>query len=180
MSEDVEETEKSLLKLSKVCKYMSLALKIVFAIFCVCWVLAAGLMVFSILNPGEFNVVDGASIPKLILNVAYGIIIAIMFLIFISMFSGAAKGETPFTLDQVKRLRLISLMLVVYALLDFAIAYNSALMQIDTFNSGYVSTNGSAVLPLDFAPFIAAAVIFAFSFVFKYGVLLQEFSDETL
>ena len=180
MLEDIEKTNKSLSKFSKVCKYMSIVLKFIFVVFCLCWLFAAGLMLFSIFNPNEFSVVDDANITKLILNVFYGIIIAVMFIIFISMFSDAANGETPFTLGQVKRLRLISLMLVAYALLDFVIAYNSALMQINTFNSGYVSTNGSAVLPLDFAPMIAAAVVFAFSFVFKYGVLLQEFSDETL
>lgn len=33
---------------------------------------------------------------------------------------------------------------------------------------------------LNLFPIVAAAVVFAFSFVFKYGVLLQEFSDDTL
>ena len=33
---------------------------------------------------------------------------------------------------------------------------------------------------LNLFPFVASAVVFAFSFVFKYGVLLQEFSDETI
>ncbi len=39
---------------------------------------------------------------------------------------------------------------------------------------------GNAIVAFNFAPLVAAAVVFAFSFVFKYGVLLQEFSDETL
>ena len=44
----------------------------------------------------------------------------------------------------------------------------------------YIVDSENAIIPINFAPFIAAAVVFAFSFVFKYGVLLQEFSDETL
>ena len=43
-----------------------------------------------------------------------------------------------------------------------------------------VNLGDSSLFAIDFAPLIAAAVLFAFSFVFKYGVLLQELSDETL
>ena len=75
---------------------------------------------------------------------------------------------------------MISCLLLLYAVLDSAITLNTAAMQLETFNSGYISTNESTVLTLNFAPFVAAAVVYAFSFVFKYGVLLQEFSDETL
>lgn len=53
-------------------------------------------------------------------------------------------------------------------------------MQANGVNAGYISTNSDTIVSIYFAPFIIAAVVFAFSFVFKYGVLLQKFSDETL
>ena len=82
-------------------------------------------------------------------------------------------------MSQVKRLRIIAVLLLLYAVLDMVATNAMAVMQIDVINSGYISTN-SAIVTVNFTPFIAAAVVYAFSFVFKYGVLLQEFSDETL
>ena len=81
---------------------------------------------------------------------------------------------------QVKRLQIIALLLLAYAVLDFVTAYNSASLQLQAINSGFISTNDSAILTLNFSPLIASAAVYAFSFVFKYGVLLQEFSDDVI
>ena len=150
----------------------------IFILICIYWVVVVVSMLAALLQPGS---VDGdASALSVLLYIAYGIIIAILFVIFIRIFSSTSKGESPFSMKQVKRLRMISCLLLLYAVLDSAITLNTAAMQLETFNSGYISTNESTVLTLNFAPFVAAAVVYAFSFVFKYGVLLQEFSDETL
>ncbi|MEG0016407.1 MAG: hypothetical protein RR747_07480, partial [Gordonibacter sp.] len=90
------------------------------------------------------------------------------------------KGESPFVMAQVKRLRIVAGLLLVYAVIDSAVSFNTTLIQYGAMNYGYVSTNDSAIIAINFTPFAAAAVIFAFSFVFKYGVLLQEFSDDTV
>ena len=79
---------------------------------------------------------------------------------------------------QVKRLRIIAVMLILYAVFDIAMKYNAVFLQFNGMNSGYASMD--SMLTIDFAPLVVAAVVYAFSFVFKYGVLLQEFSDETL
>ena len=67
-----------------------------------------------------------------------------------------------------------------YAVIDFAVTANAAIFKYDELVSGYVSTTGNEIIPINLAPIFGAGVMFAFSFVFKYGVLLQEFSDETL
>nr|WP_274381274.1 DUF2975 domain-containing protein [Gordonibacter urolithinfaciens] len=110
----------------------------------------------------------------------HAMIIVALFSVFIRIFFGAARGESPFTMNQVRRLRIISALLLAYALVDLGISCNNTLIQFDLMNYGYVSTSDSAIVPLNLGPFLAAAIVFAFSFVFKYGVLLQEFSDETL
>lgn len=177
---DAIEAESSLLRIQKVCKVLNILMKVVFAIVCACWIFVMGSMLVSLTTSWTSGTVGDVGVANLLLCLAYGAIIAVMFFAFVGVFSDVSKGATPFTLKQVKRLRLIAILLVVYALLDFVITYNSVLFQMDTLNSGYVSTSGSAIVTVNFAPLIAAAVVFAFSFVFKYGVLLQEFSDDTV
>lgn len=174
---DLAEANSSLKHIRKICQAISIGLRAIFILICIYWVVVVVSMLAALLQPGS---VDGdASALSVLLYIAYGIIIAILFVIF-RIFSSTSKGESPFSMKQVKRLRMISCLLLLYAVLDSAITLNTAAMQLETFNSGYISTNESTVLTLNFAPFVAAAVVYAFSFVFKYGVLLQEFSDETL
>lgn len=175
---DLAEANSPLKHIRKICQAISIGLRAIFILICIYWVVVVVSMLAALLQPGS---VDGdASALSVLLYIAYGIIIAILFVIFIRIFSSTSKGESPFSMKQVKRLRMISCLLLLYAVLDSAITLNTAAMQLETFNSGYISTNESTVLTLNFAPFVAAAVVYAFSFVFKYGVLLQEFSDETL
>lgn len=77
---------------------------------------------------------------------------------------------------QVKRLRLIAISLLAYGVLEFVMTCSAAFM-----NQGWAGSSAGSVSPtLNFFPLVAAAVVFAFSFVFKYGILLQKLSDETL
>lgn len=180
LSAEEKQTQISLNKIKKVCKTLSFVLKVVFVILGICWIFSLGSMLLSIIDPESLASDNSASLVDIVLCALFGLVIAAMFVVFAGMLSDVAKGESPFTLVQVKRLRLISALLVMYAIINVVASYNSAFLQISDVNAGYVSTNGSAIMKVDFAPFIAAAVVFAFSFVFKYGVLLQEFSDETL
>ena len=173
--EDKDEEESSLRRIRKVCKGISVFIKIAFVVFCVCWLVAAGFVITSMSD--SFSGEVGTNV---IMHLLRGAVIAVLFLMLIGVFSDAANGRSPFTLEQVKRLRIIALSLLIYAVLEVVFSTSSVVMQLGNINSGYFSTNGSEIITIDFAPFIAAAVVCAFSFVFKYGVLLQEFSDETL
>lgn len=170
MIEEEKQARVSIGKIKKVCRVLDMLMKVIFVILTICWFFSLGSMLLSIANPNFFST-SSASLMDIVLCV---------FFVFAGMFSDVAKEESPFTLTQVKRLRIIATLLAVYAIIDIAASYNSAFLQLSTINAGYVSTNGSAIMKIDFAPFVASAVVFAFSFVFKYGVLLQEFSDETL
>ena len=180
VDESIVETAESLEKIKRVCGLLRNVLKVLFAIFCLGWIFSVCVTIYSFFAPGMFGILDNVSISSVILCLVYGIIAATMFKVFIGMFSDAAKGDSPFTLEQVKRLRIIAVMLVLYAVFEFLISASTPFMQVDQWNSGYAATGDNAIIAINFAPFIAAAVVFAFSFVFKYGVLLQEFSDETL
>ena len=77
---------------------------------------------------------------------------------------------------QVRRLRLVAGSLLLYGVLEFVmtIAVSSA-------QQGFANmTLNGEVATINLFPLVAAAVVFAFFFVFKYGVLLQELSDDTI
>ncbi len=182
LDEELRETQLSLRQVGKACRKCVIATKVSFVIFFIFWLIAAGSMLlpffersFSILN-------SDTNVFSLILHIARGAIVVMLFLILIRILKEPIRGESPFTMRQVERLKAASAMLLIYAILEAVLGYCSALVQIGDFSAGYISSDGvtNAIMPINFAPFIAAAVVFAFSFVFKYGVLLQEFSDETL
>lgn len=177
---EIEETNASLARINKVCMGISLVIKVVFAIICLFWLFVAGSMVISFVGSFDSGEISGLGIIPIVLHILRGVIVAVLFVLLIGVFSETAKGESPFTLKQVGRLRQMALALLVYAILELMFSASSVMFQLGSLNSGYLSTSGSAIITIDFAPLIASAVVFAFSFVFQYGVLLQELSDETI
>lgn len=179
LQQEMREAEQSLNKTKEVCKLINLVTKIVFVIFCFYWLSVLIMVVFGeSFSKGTLDLAS-VNIFQLALYIAHGLVIAFLLVIFAGIFGGVAKGESPFTMLQVKKLRLIAVLLLIYALLDIAVASNSSLLQFNGVNSGYVPTGDNTIIPINLVPIFGAAVVYAFSFVFKYGVLLQEFSDET-
>lgn len=178
--EDKVETEHSLAKVHKVCRLIGIIVKIIFVVFCVCWLSTVLLMIYSLINPSELGAAEGVSVPRIALYFVHGFAVALIFVVFIGIFVDAVKGQSPFVMKQVKRLRLIAGLLAIYAIVDDVISGHIGLVQYAGLNSGYVSTGGNEIIPINLAPIIGASVAFAFSFVFQYGVLLQELSDDTI
>lgn len=178
--EDIIEAETSLSRVYKACKSIDILIKVAFVVFCVAWLFSTFFMAYSLFNPEMQAEVNELNVFRVFLHLAYGFVIAFIFAIFIGIFSDVAKGNSPFVMKQVKRFRLIALLFVVYAVLDFLISSNNILMQFGGMVSGYVSTNDSAIVSVNVMPLVFAGIFFALSFVFQYGVLLQDFSDEAI
>lgn len=176
LQDDLQETENSLNNVKRVCSFINIALKIIFVLFCIYWLIVIGSTVYAY----GANTTDKPNLISFFLYFAHGIVLALLLLTFIGIFSDVVKGKPPFAMPQVKRLRIIAGLLVVYAVIDFAVTANATLFQYDNLVSGYISTTGNEIIPINLAPIFGAAVVFAFSFVFKYGILLQELSDETI
>lgn len=177
---NIDTTDDSLQRIGKVCRRINIVMRVAFLVFCILWVFATCLIIYSLIESGQFFSDFGASIFRIVLYVIYAVIIVSLFACILGLFSDVAKGESPFSMRQVKRLRLISCVLVAYTICDYLISWNSLVFQVAGVETGYISTTGNSIMPINVGPLIAAAVVFAFSFVFKYGVLLQEFSDDTL
>lgn len=182
LNKEVENTRASLDQVNNVCRRLCLSIKVIFVIICIFWSISAVSMVWSLASEGFIGSGSDSNIFNLMLHIARGAIVVVLYLILVHVFEDTVHGESPFTMKQVARLRKAALALVVYAVLGLVLGYCSALLEMNGFSSGYISTEGSGnvILAIDFSPLIAAAAVFAFSYVFKYGVLLQELSDETL
>lgn len=162
--------EDSLARTGRVCKTISLLMKVVFVLLCAWWLASASVMAFSLIVPGFYDY--AVTLPFFLVYIASSAAMATVCVTLIKVFSDASKGRSPFTMLQVRRLRVVSAFFLVYAVLEVVLTSVVPFMA-GGVDEGFVPT-------LNLFPFVASAVIFAFSFVFKYGVLLQEFSDETI
>ena len=174
--DDAKETERSLLKTNRVCKFICMLMKLVFLLLCVWWTGSIGVMGCSLVNPDILNNVIKVNALMLAIYFASVVVMVVACLCLIRIFSDASKGSSPFTMVQVRRLRLVAGSLLLYGVLEFVmtIAVSSA-------QQGFANmTLNGEVATINLFPLVAAAVVFAFFFVFKYGVLLQELSDDTI
>lgn len=178
--DSVKESLESLAKVKCICRIIGVILKAVLLIACAYWSFAIALMAYSAINPEAFGFFGTPGLAEIILYLFYDAAIAMMLVVFIKVFSDVSKGESPFTFQQVKRLRILAALLLLWGFFDIATAANASILQYGSIDAGFYSTSGNMIIPINFTPFISAAVVFAFSFVFKYGVLLQDLSDETL
>ncbi|MBC5584283.1 hypothetical protein H8S61_08745 [Eggerthella sp. NSJ-70] len=170
---DAEETGRLLVKTQKICRLIRFAMIVVFVFLCVWWFVSSCVMAYTLLNPELFdNPVTGLSLA---IYAVSGVAMAIVCVTLIKIFQEASKGRSPFTMLQVGRLRLVAAALLGYALLEFVMTCTASLTQ-----QGWMGSSLNGAPTLNLFPIVAAGVVFAFSFVFKYGVLLQEFSDDTL
>ena len=77
--EDKVETEHSLAKVHKVCRLIGIIVKIIFVVFCVCWLSTVLLMIYSLINPSELGAAEGVSVPRIALYFVHGFAVALIF-----------------------------------------------------------------------------------------------------
>lgn len=157
-------------------------LKVIFYLFAGLFAILAVVSLTPIASGAIGN--DGAGGFEVFANALFTMcvfaIFASIFLIVAHVFSDISRGEPPFTYKQARRIRLISWLLFVYAVLDTIVPKgillgegpDASYSSVIRFDEGYNAIN---------VEMFAAAVIFYFlASVFKYGVALQEDSDDTV
>lgn len=102
------------------------------------------------------------------------------------MLGDISEDRTPFTFQNANRLLFLALVLLLYSVLEallasvdshFVFIAGNASIEIGGFMRDFASNSGTT---LNLFPLLMSAMFFALSYVFKYGVLLQQESDETL
>ncbi len=163
-----DESRKVLSKTNKVCKLIYFTMKTIFGLFCAWWIFSIVIMVATIAGLDLFINEHPVTMAELIIFVFSCLVMAFSCGILIKIFKEASRGDTPFTIKLVSRLRLLSLALF----LHFICSVMASLI--------ISSDAGAQTFTLDLFSIVAAGVVYAFSFVFKYGVLLQEFSEDII
>lgn len=161
----------------KVCKIIRMVILVALVLFCAIVALFVGLLIVRSLDSAS-SVVLG-SIGYVLL---FGLDVAAILFIAARVFREAEQGH-PFARKQVSRLRCISILFVVYALIECIFAVNfQGTASIGGFDIGVLGGDVSPT-PSSFVnvgALLFAVAIYCVSFIFRYGSLLQEMSDDTV
>lgn len=171
--QDIEESANSL-------KRMGSALRIVFLALAAIIIVAGILIAVSSVSNGTSGDQSPNGAPQTFLAFFFMVLLASVLLLSSGMFSDIAKGMSPFSDKQVRRLRVISALFLIAFFADALIPLGSAAIG----SGASLETRAVADEYLSFKvnPLILSCSIFFFalSFVFKYGSLLQSLSDDTV
>lgn len=175
---DVEEAELSLSRIRRMSKVVNSTLKAASLLLLIFLVVTVVLSVAS--SAGLLNVGLGTRVLDLIVLSVYALVIIGLVYTVANVFADVVKGESPFTLAQGKRFRIIAVLLLVYVFLDAAMSTGTvAQIHIGDLELGYDVVDKST-LSVNVGALFGAGFFWALSRIFEYGVLLQELSDETL
>lgn len=180
---DIVKTENSLRRVKRVCRVLDIMLKVALALFCIFWIVSLILTIASIVSPAEHSSSSSMGFLLLAKQLIIGTLTASLLLIAGRIFSEISKGRSPFDIIQVKRMRLISLIFLLFVALE--ILFTPGLISValgssfDLFYTSEVSGDGN-IIPVNLGSLFTSAVFFCLSYVFEYGVLLQKLSDETV
>ncbi|MDR2957060.1 MAG: hypothetical protein LBU61_02615 [Coriobacteriales bacterium] len=147
-------------------------------------VLSVFFLYFFILLVGQFNLpveIGVSEIIDLVLSVA--LCSTLLYTIF-RIFADAAVSATPFTLKQAGRFRTIGWLIIIYSILDFAKALIVYILAFrDYIDFFYYHPNDPVplmTLNTNIYVLLAGVVCLGLAYIFRYGVLLQQLSDDTL
>lgn len=106
---------------------------------------------------------------------------SLVFIMLIRIFGDIFIGNSPFTIEQSKRLRLIGFLMladIIFIALSSATPFPGT--HIGMFTLGIIPPENPEGITIDVSSLLWAILCFCFSYVFRYGALLQQLSDETV
>jgi len=177
--DDRKEISDSAAKIKSIFKVIRIVCLAFLVLFAAIWLFMIGLQIFEYVK-GTQSDVNVGSILYLIL---FGILVCILLVITLVIFSDIIIGGTPFSMKLVKRLRIMGTVFAAYAAID--IFYSTAFYFTTDITGQYFGVMGNSGADASFigiglAPIFAAFACFGLALIFKYGILLQELSDDTL
>lgn len=175
-------SNEALRKIKVMCRVFSAVFRVVYAIIIIWWAVALFSLVCSLLSPDLFESSETTCVLAVAIFFLLGIDLFAFFAVLSNMFSGLANGDIPFSNKQVESLRVLALLLAIYFGLETVSSSISVLLHQSGFHTGFFTTGAevNSFVTIDPAPLLIAAVFFALSFVFEYGVLLQGEANDTV
>lgn len=149
-----------------------------------CIFVALVVLVFAIAALAAFHF--GADGPFDMLTGCFFLIVAETIIVTAALFfAGVAQGHSPFSLRQVRLIRIEAFCFLVLAFCDLFFSSDAlfALGSIFGMNIGMISEDSllaSRTAKVNFGYMMVAVLLYCFSIIFKYADLLQENADDTL
>ena len=158
----------------------ALAAEWVFVLMILYFLIQTGITVYFTLtgNRDLSTAVASRNVMTLIYSLFFSAIVIVVIVLALRLILVINRGETPFTLDNARRLQVIGWLLFAFEPLQWLItrlfwAVASGRVDEDGVVEYYFNSNGGMILMVGLA-------VLAVSYVFRYGVELQRLSDETL
>ncbi len=163
-------------------KHLRNMVLVLIAIYVVSSCVVLGMLVISFAG-GSFSPLDvlnlGLSVAVSVLSIAASVCVMTVLL---RSFNDIAALRSPFSRHQANRFRLAGVLMVIkFALLLVASILPEAAVQVGEVSFGFPAVSDAPGSPvLDFSSLLWAVVLFGLSYIFQYGTLLQELSDDTV
>ena len=171
---DAEEVRLRVCRMSRTASVLHKAFVVAVILFAVIDVVVLALVLKQGLDSGE--PLSGLALGILPYIVAFAIGFVLL-VVLMRAFYDVSKEKTPFTAVQANRIRLLGVLMLAYCAVELLLSANP--LKAD-FNDLVVQVHASPGIFLDVKLLVAAIVCFCLSYVFRYGALLQWFSDESL
>ena len=181
-----DNSEKTLSRVATICKILSILCKLAFVVLALWSISVLILMIYSLSKTDFGDEILPLALAVPFLFALYSANSCLLPFVFGRMLGDISEDRTPFTLQNANRLLFLALVLLMYAVLEvllatadsqFILSVGTHSIEIGNFMRDFASNSGTT---LNLFPLLMSAMFFALSYVFKYGVLLQQESDETL
>lgn len=178
--QELVELEQSVRRIDKVSRVICALCNVAVAVAVIGWVSLCALSVYNSFVEG-FENLAGLSYSIVVVTALFGWIVIFLRCI-TKIFSCTICGDAPFSKKQVHRVRILALLMLVFALLEFALSAGAAvlyhqsgihvfLLQASPMDGPLVKINGGALF--------TSALLYSISVYIEHGALLQRLSDET-
>lgn len=173
-------------RIAAICRLLSALCKLAFIVFIVWALFTLSIMCYSLTSSQLKEEMLPLVFAVPLIYAIYSANACLLPFILGKMLGDISEHRTPFTMKNAKRLLLLSFILLLYTALEallttvdsqFACIIAEQSIEVGNFISDFASNSGTT---LNLFPLLMPAMFFALSYVFKYGVLLQQESDETL
>ena len=175
VGEEAAVLEESLSKVRKACK----AIKV----FCFCAVFVFVVLGALLLFVG-CSQEGGVNVLHLVNSAIYIVGSIVISWLAMRIFSDIEKGQTPFSITQVNRIRGIAFCFLVFAVMDFVFSPvffgHLPAGQVGIGFTNQADSSLRATIDLNIIALMMALLTYFFSVAFKYGALLQSNADDTL
>lgn len=163
-------------------KKIYIAISLLFVLLCIGAAFYVAAMIAAFILPDVFVLSSPFDVFQFGSAVLFVAVFAITLWIASMIFKDIASGKSPFTNDNIKRLRRLCWLMVLAALAGAVISPGFfTAVRFPGFNFGYEASDSMQLIsiPIDIKLLVAAGVCYGLSCIFEYGSLLQSLSDET-